>query len=349
MMAAGKPRRGWIGRLVAVVLLAAGVATAIVIHERNTRFPSTDDAGLEAEVVHIAAAVGGRIVALEAEENGRVTRGQLLFRLDPEPYALAVAQAVADLDVARAALDARRRSLITERATAAIAADQLNRAEANHDLATRTVDRLRPLAERNFVPQQQFDQALTAQRDAATSLSQARLQRDATAASIGTLDAAEAAVRAREAALAIAERALRQTEVRAPHDGRVAGLSVLSGEFVAPAQSLFTLIVTENWYVSANMREGELPHIAVGDCVTAYSMLDRRQPLLGRVEGIGWGIMADDRINLPRTLPRIERSMNWVHVAARFPVRIRLEDPPEALMRAGASAVVQFRHGPRCH
>jgi len=82
--------------------------------------------------------------------------------------------------------------------------------------------------------------------------------------------------------------------------------------------------------------------------VTAYSMIDRRRAIKGSVEGIGWGVLDEERINLPRSVPYVERSLNWVRVAQRFPVRVRLADPPQQLMRLGASAVVEVNHGPAC-
>ena len=296
----------------------------------------------------MAAAVGGRIIQIAVAENSRVSKGDLLFQIDPLPYRLAVAQAEADLELARGELDTRRRVLATERSNAAIAADQARRARTNGELAARTVERLGPLAERGFVPTQQFDQAQVAQHDAATSLRQAEEQEAAAHRAIGTEAAAEALVRAREAALAIATRALEDTTVRAPHDGRVVGLSITSGEVVIPAQALFTLIDTEAWYAVANFRETELKAIAIGDCVTAYSMIDRRQPLKGTVEGIGWGVLDEERINLPRSVPYVERSLNWVRVAQRFPVRVRLANPQSQFVRLGASAVVEVKHGPAC-
>lgn len=97
-----------------------------------------------------------------------------------------------------------------------------------------------------------------------------------------------------------------------------------------------------------NFRETELGEIRVGDCVTVYSMIDRRLPIKGVVDGIGWGVLDQDRINLPRSVPYVERSLNWVRVAQRFPVRIKLENPPPQIMRLGASAVVEVRHGAQC-
>ena len=103
------------------------------------------------------------------------------------------------------------------------------------------------------------------------------MQRAATAKAVGTEDDATATVRAREAALAIAQRALDDTVVRAPHDGRVSGLTVLSGEVVIPNQSLFLLVHTGEWFAVANFRETQLADIHLGDCATVYSMIDRSQ------------------------------------------------------------------------
>jgi hypothetical protein len=75
---------------------------------------------------------------------------------------------------------------------------------------------------------------------------------------------------------------------------------------------------------------------------------NRSKPIKGVVEGIGWGVLDEERINLPRSVPYVQRSLNWVRVAQRFPVRVRLENSPEQLMRLGASAVVEVKHGDTC-
>jgi multidrug efflux system membrane fusion protein len=116
----------------------------------------------------------------------------------------------------------------------------------------------------------------------------------------------------------------------------------------APSQTLFTLVNTEEWFAVANFRETDLAAISVGDCVTVYSMINREQPLKGIVQGLGTGVLDTDRVNLPRSLPYVERSLNWVRVAQRFPVRIRIEQPQQQLMRLGASAVVEVKHGRAC-
>lgn len=341
------PIRLW-ARLVSAAVVVIAIVLGVLAYQRSAADPSTDDATIDADVVHVAPAVGGRILRIAVEENATVRKGQLLFRIDPVPYQLAVQQAEADLAMARASLATQGRAVSTQRSASTVATDQIRRAEDNLALARRTVARLQPLAAQAYVPQQQLDQAETAEHDAETSLEQAREQQRGAAAAVDTTAATAATVQARQAALAIARRALEDTAVRASQDGRVVGLSVLAGEMVAPSQSLFTLVSSDAWFAVGNFRETELGRMTVGDCATVYSMIDRTRPIAGRVDGIGSGVLDTDRVSLPRSVPYVERSLNWVRVAQRFPVRVRLSAPPANLMRLGASAVIEVRRGAAC-
>jgi multidrug efflux system membrane fusion protein len=348
MKAAGLRRTPLRGYLIAVGIVLLSAALALYAYTYSSSYPATDDATIDADVVHVSSSVGGRIVRLAVKDNQHVKKGDVLFEIDAVPYQLTVKQAQADVELAKAALETRRRSLIGERAKAEIASGQSTRANHNYELASRTVKRLAPLAAQGYVPAQQLDQAQVAQRDAAISLQQAEEQKRASAQTIGNDDDAIATLHAREAALARAQHALEDTVVRAPHDGWVTGLSVLSGETVAPGQSLFTLIHSGEWFAVANFRETALSSINVGDCATVFSMIDRSQAIQGKVDGIGAGVASTDRINLPRTLPIVQPSVNWVRVEQRFPVRIRLEKPADRLVRVGASAIVEIKHGAAC-
>jgi len=336
------------GRLIALGVIVVAVVIAFLVASWVRNHPSSSDASIDADVVHVAAAVGGRIIEIRVRENSRVHRGDLLFQIDPVPYQLGVAQAQADLAVAEGQLDTHRRYVSTQRSNATLAQDQARNAKANYELATRTAERLRPLTAKGYVPNQQLDQADVNAGDAATRLQQAHVQQLAAVEAIDTLQAAESLVTARQAALGLAKRNLEDTTVRATHDGLIVGLTVSTGEFVAPGQSLFTLINTEEWFASANLRETDLAAVNTGDCVTVYSMIDRRLAIRGMVDSIGWGVLDQDRISLPRSVPYVERSLNWVRVAQRFPVRIRLENPPPRVMRLGASAVIEVKHGRQC-
>jgi multidrug efflux system membrane fusion protein len=336
------------GRPVSFAIIVVAAALALYAWHQSRLHPTTSDSSLDADVIHVAAAVGGRIIEIAVAENVRVGKGDLLFQIDPLPYRLSVAQAEADLHLAEAQLETQRRVVATQTSAAVIAGDETRNAKENHDLAKRTAERLRPLAANGYVPKQQLDQAEVTERDTATTLLQAQERHAAAVTAIDTVAGPEAAVSARRAALAIAERALEDTTVRATHNGLVVGLTVSTGEMVTPGQSLFTLINTEEWFAEGNFRETDLAAIAVGDCATVFSMIDRGVPIKGVVQGIGWGVTDQDRINIPRSVPYVERSLNWVRVAQRFPVRVRLENGPPELLRLGASAVIEVKHGAAC-
>ena len=335
--------------LILVIVVLGGATAGLLAYLRDREANLyTDDASIDADVVHVASSVPGRIVTLKIGENELVDAGTVLFEIDPEPYRLRVDLAAAELKAAQAVFDTSGRTVATETSNAAVAGDQVTQAKASLQLATNTLNRVEPLLAKGYVSVQQVDDARTSKRKAEIAYAQAIEQAGASKVAVGNTDSAAATVEARRSTLALAERDLRETVVRAPHAGRVTGLAVRSGEYVGPAQSLFTLVVTEEWFASANFRETELGGIAAGSCALVFSLIDRSVPIHGVVDGIGWGVSDGDRINLPRGVPYVAKSVNWVRVAQRFPVRVRLRNPPERLMRLGASAVVQIRPRDRC-
>ncbi|QPC43003.1 multidrug transporter subunit MdtN [Kaustia mangrovi] len=336
------------GVAISVAIIAGAAALGYRSYRVSSANPMSDDVTLGADVVHIAPSIAGRIGTIAVRENDLVEKGEVLLTLDDRAFKLAVDQARADLAIAEAAQNDKSRTIRAEQANAAIAAEQVERARANLELATQTLERLLPMQPKGYVSAQQIDDARTAKRDAEVSLNEALRQAEAAEALVSDEEAAEALVRARRAALAIAEHELANTVIRAPHDGRVVGLTVSAGEYVLPGQSVFTLIDTGAWFASAAYTETTLPDIAVGNCATVYALADRKREIEGVVEGIGWGVSSKDQINLPSTLPIVPKSLDWVRVQQRFPVRIRLIDPPAELMRVGASAVSIVHHDERC-
>ncbi|MBO2583514.1 multidrug transporter subunit MdtN [Shewanella algae] len=338
-----------IGIVLATVIIVGAIFSVWRYTKLNKENPLSEDAVLTADVVNVASMVAGRVVKIAVSDNQRVAKGDLLFELDHEPYSLVVEQARADLKLAEALRDAQSRTIKAELSNAAIANEQVRRARTNLALAEGALARIQPLAGKGYITAQQLDDARTVRDDAQTSLEQALHQSAAAEALVTTLDESEALVAARRAALAIAEHELAATQVRSPHDGLVVGLNISTGEIVAPGQSLFTLIDTSNWYASATFPETELANIAVGDCAQVYVLADSSNIILGRVDSVGWGVISEELINLPRNVPYVPKSLNWVRIVQRFPVRIRLNNPPASLLRVGASAVAVIKHNEGCN
>ena len=337
-----------LGKLIALAIVLTALGAGWSAYRATQENPTSDQASIDADVVHMAASVTGRIIELPVQENQLVRKGEVVFRIDPEPYRLRLEAALAEVKAGEALVASQGRTVATERSNAELAEQQVVRARSNLELATNTLARIKPLQPKGYVSNQQIDDATTAKRNAETSLTQALQQVSAARGAVGDTASAKANLESRKAAAALAERDLANTTVVAPHDGRVTGLSILSGEVVAPGQSVFTLIVTDEWFAVANFRETELDRIRSGGCAIVYSMIDRTVPIRGRVESIGYGVSGQDRVSLPRSVPIIVRSVDWVHVAQRFPVRIKLEDPPEHLARLGATAIVRIPRDGSC-
>lgn len=330
-----------------LIVIAAAILGWYTLRQDSLN-PMSEDAVIGASVVNVSSSVPGRIFAINVKENGHIRKGEVLFTIDPYQYQQRAEQARAELQIAQATWDTQHRTVVAEQSNAAITDEQISRARANLKLATQTLARLQPLLAKGYVTAQQVDDASTAKHDAQISLNQALKQSVAAEALVSSTAASEALLNARRAALAIAERELENTKILAPNDGLVVGLNVSAGEFVLPGQAVFTLINSEHWHAAAFFRETELSNIKIGDCAVVYVMADRQRMIKGRVEGIGWGISSEDLFNIPRNLPYVPKSLNWVRVAQRFPVRINLDNPPTELMRIGASAVAVVRHGDGC-
>jgi membrane fusion protein, multidrug efflux system len=319
----------------ALLLVLFGLAAARRLQVR----PRTDDAYLQADLVHLAPSVSGRIVQLDVQDNELVHRGQVLFTIDQEPYRLRVEQAAANVRALQATIDVTASQVASQTSKAGVASTGVSSAEAQLALATSTLHRLEPLLARGFVTAEQVDQARTAAQTAQVSLDQAQQQAVEARQGISSVKPEEEALVASKAALGLAQRDLRLTIVRAPCDGRITALDTAAGEFATVGVPLFTIIDTEHWYAVGNFRETDLAGILPGQKALVYVMMAPDQPVSGTVESLGWGVEPDEGTTFGG-LPNVPRSLNWVRIAQRFPVRILLQSPPMTLMRVGASASI---------
>jgi membrane fusion protein, multidrug efflux system len=328
-----------LGVLVSLVVLAGVIVTVVLATRRIEQRPRTDDAYLQADLVHMAPDVSGRIVELDVRDNEAVRKGDVLFRIDPEPYRMRVDQARAAVRGLEATLALTVDQVAAQTSKADAAASGIDTAEAQRALAASTLARMEPLLGRGFVTAQQVDQARTAQHTAQLGLEQARLQASEARQAIINTKPTEAELDGARATLAIAERDLDKTVVRAPCDGRITALDIAAGEFAATGHPLFTIIDTEHWYAIGNFRETELAGIEPGQRATVYVMAQPGRPVSGKVDSLGWGVASDVSATIGG-LPHVESTLNWVRIAARFPVRILLDAPPDELMRYGATVSI---------
>jgi membrane fusion protein, multidrug efflux system len=329
-------KKTWLAIALVIITL---LLLLYVIHLLD-RSPRTDDAYVYADTIDVVPEVSGRIVELPVRDNQAVKQGDLLFRIDPRAYEDALVRGKASLVALDRQIELTQRTINAQQYNAQSVRAAVDRSRAAATQATDTLRRMEPLLSQGFVSAEDVDRARTAQRATQAELSAAQLQAQQAAAAVSGVDALVAQRAVVMAEISIAQLNLEYATVRAPFDGRVVSLKTSTGQYASVLKPIFTLIDTRNWYVIANFRETELRNIVPGTRATVYLMSDTSRRFQGTVDSVGYGISSDESgIALPGGLPRIERTLNWVHVAQRFPVKIRVDDPDPNLFRIGTSAV----------
>ncbi|EHM0073183.1 multidrug efflux transporter periplasmic adaptor subunit MdtN [Escherichia coli] len=324
------PKKAPRSKFPALLVVALALVALVFVIWRVDSAPSTNDAYASADTIDVVPEVSGRIVELAVTDNQAVKQGDLLFRIDPRPYEANLAKAEASL----AALD--KQIMLTQRS---VDAQQFGAAAKQ---ATDTLRRTEPLLKEGFVSAEDVDRARTAQRAAEADLNAVLLQAQSAASAVSGVDALVAQRAAVEADIALTKLHLEMATVRAPFDGRVISLKTSVGQFASAMRPIFTLIDTRHWYVIANFRETDLKNIRSGTPATIRLMSDSGKTFEGKVDSIGYGVLPDDGGLVLGGLPKVSRSINWVRVAQRFPVKIMVDKPDPEMFRIGASAVANL-------
>lgn len=334
----GSRRRAAAGRIIGGGSVVLVILAALALAFWAERHPRSDSGIISAHVIGIAPRVSGPIRSLPVRDNQLVPAGDILFEIDPEPYKLAADVARANLEAIDGELGNARRAIEAQRLQIKAAAGSLVQAETALAETTETYNRLAPLLPKRYASPEQVDTARRAKESAAAAVEVARAELAAAESAVLDTAALEARHRAALAALAQAELAVRDCTVRAPFEGRVAGMNLAEGAFARTAMDVMTFIDARQWYVVAEFRESELRGIRPGDQARIELMTAPGQTFEGKVESLGWGVTA-----LPQDpfagLPIVMKELDWVRLAQRFPVTIRLEkNIPADLLRVGATA-----------
>lgn len=295
------------------------------------RYETTDDAYVQAASTAVSASISGRIVDMAVHDNQAVKAGQVLFRLDDRDYKNALAQAEAQLAVARLQVQTERAAYGQQSASVQVA--QTAAAFADKELA-----RAKELASGGVASQQQLDQAVNAARDAHDRLAVAQQQAQTaklTAGDNGPIDAHPLVMQA-QAALQKARLNEGYTTVVAAQDGIVTKVEqVQLGTYITASQPLFWL-VSGRPYVEANFKEDQLAHMRVGQPVSVKIDALPGKPLQGHVASFSPGSGQTFSV-----LPAQNATGNWVKVVQRLPVRIEFDQAPPEAAHAGLSAVAK--------
>jgi membrane fusion protein, multidrug efflux system len=308
----------------------------------------SDQQALQGEINDERRLIAGKASGVDVAKSGALSAEASLAH-----SAAAVKQAQADVANAMAAVQ---------------------RAEAELAYASNNLHRVEPLLARQFVTADQVDQARTLQVSHLDAAQQARSQLTLAEAGLAAADAQYkqgqamliqshqqvqqathnvtsleplvGQIQGKQAAIDTAQYNFDNRHVTAPFDARVTSLTISQGAYATAGQHIFTLIDTRVWWAIANFRETQLQHIQPGMQADVYVMSRPNVHFKGAVDSVGFGVTPDadlvGRLSAPG-LPDVQRNLNWVHLASRFPVRVRIESKPSESFRLGESAVVVIR------
>lgn len=328
-------RAGLVRLFLLVGVPAVVIVGGLFIWQLGGRYITTENAYLKADIVQIAPEVAGRVVEVAVRDHAHVKTGDLLLRIDPEPFQLALTRAEAELDSARSAVE-------TTRAIYHETLSELGELESRADYLTRQAARQSELNARGVAPATRMEEA---QNDAQVARERINVARQRLSRILTNLQGkpdlpADQHPRVREQ-LAARDRALlelRRTTITAPVGGIVVNVKLQPGEQVRAATPIFALVADHRPWVEANLKETTLGNVRVGQRVVVALDIYPDITWVGQVTSISPATGAEFAI-----LPPQNASGNWVKVVQRLPVRIKLlpqkDEPP---LRAGMTATVSI-------
>ena len=349
----------------AVVLIA--VALVLLKYWDYVVNPWTRDGQVWANVVQIAPRVSGPIVDLPIKDNQFVKAGDLLFQIDPRTYQAALEQAKAQLDET-----SNQFASLSEQVLAAAAAVEASRhavtqassgiRETESDLARDRAEyrRQEEMLPRKATSQKAYQQAKAAYQvtvqqrrtaeaglgQAKANLAQAQANLAEAKANLGAVDNENPQIRAAKAAFQQAELNLEFTTVVAPVDGYVTNLLLRLGSQMVANQPQLALVDVNSYWIDGYFRENYIDRVKPGDRVVATLMSYPDKPVIGRVESIAWGIAQQDGSTGFQLLPSISPTFEWIRLAQRLPVRVRITEVPEGVvLRVGTTCSVLVETG----
>ena len=333
-------RRGGLARL-RTPLMLGGVVVVLVAalgaYLTGGRYESTDDAYVRVAGVDVSANIAGRVVEVDVKENQAVTTGQVLFKLDPAPYDIAIETAQAQVADARQQLLAQLSDYRAKQVDVKNAGDAAAYAE-------RERKREQGLLAAGAVSQAEFDLAARQATAAKLQVATTEAQLAQALANLGgradpSIDA-HPAVRQANAQLARAELQKSWTLIHAPQNGRVTKVEQLQvGDYINAATPVFHLVADRVW-IEAAFKENQLKHMHPGQQASVKVDAYPGAALCAKVDSIAPG--TDQTFSL---LPAENATGNWVKVVQRLPVRLVFCNTPPRELQGGLSAKVKVDTG----
>lgn len=318
-----------------VLLLACLLFVVAVFMERRT--PSSSQATVSAYVVGIAPEVTGRVIEVGVTDNSGVKPGQMLFRIDPQQYQLAVAEAEAKLARVGQTIGASTASVEAVQA-------RLVEAQAVRDNVQQQANRAMELVKRGVYSKAKYDEAKAAVDQANASVVAAEADLKRAQEELGPAGADNPQLKEALAALQRAQLDLLRTTVLAPAEGVVTNLQLSVGGVVGAGQSAMTFIDVGTVWITAAFKENSLENVAAGNHADILFDLLPGQVFGATVESVGMGV-AQGSVDPKTGLPKISTESGWVRTPQSFPVRLILDEGRPKGVRYGSQANVVIYTG----
>lgn len=270
--------------LITLIIFGLAVWAAVSLYLRYVEEPWTRDGQVRANIVGIAPRVSGPIIQVAVRDNQQLRKGDLLFEIDPSDF-----QAKVD-----------------------IAAGQVQTDEATLKQQEQNLQRQTELYQTHVTPLEDFENA-----------------QDGFAAAQAQLASAKASLR-------LARLNLSYTKIFAPVDGYVTNMNTSEGTYVTAGVQLMALVDTNSFWIAGYFKETQLPHIQIGQKAIVTLMGYENQPFQGVVRSFGRGVYVQDgsdvaasllgasTANSNALLPSVSKTIDWVRLPQRFPVRIKV-------------------------
>ena len=320
---ASKPRDPVRTITLAVLITLLALFVYHVASDRVT--PYTSQSNIEAFVVQIAPRVSGQVVEVGARDNQRVNKGQLLYRIDPEPFEIAVRAAEANL-----ALVAQNIGVATAEVRSAEAA--LDKQKTERAVTEELGEIVFGLTKENALSEADSIKARAEISRAAADVARAEAELESSRRKLGAGGEDNPKMQQARSALDQARLDLRNTTVAAPSDGLVTNLRLSVGQYANRGQPVLSFIDAESVWLTAYLRENQLSRVAPGNAVrVAFDLLPGRV-FDGRIDSVGWGVTRGGEAPLG-TLPDVQTPKGWLRDPQRFPVRIALKPEANSILR----------------
>jgi multidrug resistance efflux pump len=312
--------------------------TLFVYHVASDRVtPYTSQSNIQTFLVQIAPRVSGQVIEVGARDNQRVSKGQLLYRIDPEPFEIAVRNAEAEL-----ALAAQNVSIATAEVNSAQAS--LAKSKTVHNVSEELGGIVFGLTKENALSEADSIKARAQIASASADVARAEAELESSKRKLGVAGEENPQVRQARSALEQARLDLRYTTVIAPANGLVTNLRLSVGQYANKGQPVLSFIDADGVWLIAYLRENQLSKVAPGNAVRVTFDLLPGRLFDGRVDSVGWGVTRGGEAPVG-TLPDVQTPPGWLRDPQRFPVRIALKPEANSVMsdlplRNGAQANV---------